>query len=818
MAPRFYPTQSLNDDVLYQNGTLEISAKPFFQKDDAYLTDLFHELFLSWRSLLKHCRQVSLLWWLGEGTELMEYDRDMDRKINWAMWQGFAHTDRSHGGDNYAKAVPYADAPVDITYGDIRRIVALMKAACRDILGKDLRVGTPFDPGSEFCLSPFRYQRHPEILMTNFRTGALANIDAIATFHADTTPYAAYPGGIPEGTVFGEFFGRQAQAYMADMGFDYLWLSNGFGFGRSPYASGGTGQFFDGEAYRPEGNREIHDQVISFWTLFRRHCPDVPVECRGTDFPAGVNLVNHAVPYTALYEGGYNIVPPPNTPWPALTHNHGLAIAGFLSQNASFPGDAFPLRYYATDPWFNNNPWFDRWDRSPHDIYLNTALCKIAPDGRLLAVDRWAILSVDGVSGEIPEEVPDEIIPHFKRAAAFRPDGLPPVLWVYPMDAYDQYVFGPENRMDEPFGGDLSILGALNHAFPLSGVVSARHLAALRRAQAASVNATLLVTPPPEPGSDWERNLLAHLDAGGRVLCYGSLAHAGAEWLRRLGLAADAAPLEGEFAVQLPGRDAPATPYFHDSLLAQGPLVETAAPGGAARILATAAQGGATRVLAASRGAAVWVRGATNVTRQGLVWRRMDTRPESEWFAPETLFNLALESFGWSIETVHGPLATEAVHFLVARCRNGFVFTGHSADDDARLRVRAPWGAPLPVGHAVAVSDGAAEFEVHTWFHDEVKAFVRQTSGTVECRSVPVGRKSFRRRLHITGLDHATLRFYVEAGCERNTQALLCAPGADISRCAFAPVTLQTDENGTWFELRGISGSVDVGWGANAML
>lgn len=792
-----YPTSSIKPRTLFQHGVLEMGPKPLFKKDDAFVQDVFAELFKTYRQLLKDCGEISIHWWLGEGSEILEYDRDMERRIHWAQWQGFAKT---VPGSGMKPPVCYTDHPIEITYGDIRRIIAIAKRCCRDVLGKPLRFVLPFDPGSEFCISPFRYERHPEILMTGW---GLHHIDAVSRLHADAVRYAAYSGGIPEGTPFGEFFGKQARAYLADMGADGIWFSNSFGFGRSPYASGGTGQFFDGETFRQNGNRAVRDSVVEFWDLFRRHCPDVPVLCRGTDFPVGVNLVNHASAYQAVYQDNrYGIVPPPNTPWSGLTHNHGLSLSGYLTQNGPFPGDRLPLRFYATDQWFCNNPWFDRWDRMPHDIYLSASMCKLSPAGKVCAINGVHVMGVDGSWGEIVSEVADEVVPHLKRAAALKPDAIPPVLWVYPFDEYNAYVFGGENRMDEPYGGDLSISCALNHAFPLSGIVTTANLGAALSAHGGAFRATVLVSPPPEPGSAWEAHLNAHLDAGGKILCYGSLKRAGGGWLKRLGLQAGSAPLSGVCAVGGMKMD-------FDAPICQGGLCETA---DGATVLATAEQGGEARVLASVNGALAWVRGGVNVTRAGLKDRRMDARDENEWFAPESLYPAALAALGWRVETVPGLRPGVATEFLVSRHANGFIFAGHSPDDAASLRVGTPMGAPVPLGRFVRLKDGMSEFPIHNWFHDEVRVFVKQDAGVVGCHGQPVIAKDLHRRWHLSGLDCATVRFYVEPDCKTVYYATE-SPEFGHWREAIVP-ELHVDASGTWFELERHTGPLSIGWGS----
>ena len=825
-----YPTTSLAPHSLFRRGTLEFGPKVLFRKNDSFLDSFFIELFRTYRQLLKHCDTVSLLCWIGDGTDILQYDGDLEKPIAWARWQGFAHP----YGDPPRQPVLYTDNPIELTYGDLKRLIAAARRASSEVLGKRLSFILPFDPGSEFTEAPFRYERHPEILLRSAAGATIRCIDAIARFHADSSRFAGYPDGIPEGTPFGEFLGRQACHYFADIGADGLWFSNSFGFGRSPYASGGTGQFFDGEAFHPEGNRAVRDAVLAFWEVFRRECPDLPVLCRGTDFPVGMNLANHASAYRALYDKNrFGIVPPPNTPWPALNRNEGLALSGTLTQNAPFPGERMVLRFYVTDQWFCNNPWFDRWDRAPYDLYLNASLCKFSPEGTLCTFSDIHLMGVDGSWGETPGEIADEVIPHFKRAAALRPDAPPPVIWVYPFDEYDGLTFGDNPQPDIPFGGDLSIIGALNHAFPLAGAVTTSSLAAALAAanedgqksndslvtrhsslvtchsakRFSSLREAVLVTPAPLPGSEVERLLLAHLADGGRILCYGTLRYASHAWLSAFGLAADAKPLEGEFEVVGDIAGAPSRRLLHDAVIGQGGLCESK---GSAVILAEAvAPDGQRRVLAAVNGRAAWTRGGTGAARERLRQRNVAARDEMALFAPERLYNVALGALGWFIRQENG-LAPDSVEFLMSRNRGGFVFTGHSFDDDAALLVRAPWGAPIPLARRVRLVDSAARIPVRTWFHDEVRVFVRQREGVVGCRSQPVIAKNLHRRWLVDGLDHADVRFYGQPGQDTIYYRTASTEYGD-AREPIRPEFV-TDDTGTWFELRDYSGPLSIGW------
>ena len=73
-----------------ENVTLEISAKPLFQKDDAFVLDVFHNVFRHWWTLLKDAEHVSLLWWLSDGTDILEYDGNMDTVCPTDLTEGTA--------------------------------------------------------------------------------------------------------------------------------------------------------------------------------------------------------------------------------------------------------------------------------------------------------------------------------------------------------------------------------------------------------------------------------------------------------------------------------------------------------------------------------------------------------------------------------------------------------------------------------------------------------------------------------------------------------------------------------------------------------
>src|SRR5690606_34221315 len=201
--------------------------------------------------------------------------------------------------------------PPEFTYEDLKFIVQTLKRIGKESTGKVVRVGATFDPGPEFAKSDFKYNRHREILGGNLHlgnsltTGKGAHfVSCYAVLDGDTVSYAGYPTGIPDGTEFGTFFGRQSQHFLTDLGYDYLWLSNGFGFGTETWSS--TGAIFTGTDFETEKLADVKSKINRFWMLFRNECPGFRIETRGTNLSAGADLARDGVDLRTLYKSDLN--------------------------------------------------------------------------------------------------------------------------------------------------------------------------------------------------------------------------------------------------------------------------------------------------------------------------------------------------------------------------------------------------------------------------------------------------------------------------------------------------------------------------------
>ena len=204
------------------------------------------------------------------------------------------------------------------------------------------------------------------------------------------------------------------------MGFDFLWLSNGVGFSANPWDM--SGKIYDGINFHADKLDNAKKSVFKFWKNFRKGCPDLPVMTRGTNNTVGIDYATDGVPVYEIYKGGFNIVPPPNSPWAAINDDFGLEIMGQLTRICELPADKYTFRYYVHDPWWVNSPWYDRYDRNPHDIYLPMAISRIDENGHQRSADYFNILSIDNSFGEMPDFCVRETIPHILRSEEYAPD------------------------------------------------------------------------------------------------------------------------------------------------------------------------------------------------------------------------------------------------------------------------------------------------------------------------------------------------------------------------------------------------------------
>ena len=831
---------------MLRNLTLELSAKALHDPSPNAMDRVLRALFRQWRALADNASRLSVLLWISDGSELLDWSGDFSDTFEWACWCGCANhlpqpanpTPRQRRDTHRFPARVFPEeicAP--LPYSWLCDAVTAIRAAARAELGREIRVGTILDAGPEFAISDFKFRRHTEA-MVGRGLFPKSFLSCASSLHADTRRYAAFPEGIPEGTSFGAFLGAQYRAFARDFGFDYIWLSNGLGFGDEPW--GVVGSLFDGERFHPERADDASARMLGFWRDFFAAAPEAVVETRGSNFSAGVEIASDAAPLGELYGKGM-IEPPVNSPWAALNFNTGLELAAWMSHVAELPkGRGFPFRFYIHDPWFLNSPWLDRYAREPWDIFAPLSVCRLRDDGSVQTPDSLALLSADDTLGRMPDLVPREVTPHLLDALATAPDAPGPLVWVYPFEEYaaivsrryaetqrekagDEGCKVNEESLTRTFNEDLFLGEALQGGLPLNTVCSTANWRTLAASTSSFVarHSSLFVIPV---SALLSAENLAALDAweacGAKFLIYGSLADASASLLDRLGLAL-AEPLEGEATVETAAAlhgdifasGAPCDRLFVNPSIDAGGLCEVPAPSLPPAILATATfPGGARRILACCRGAFAYVRSALPFSAADRVTaNHFSHAPATGAFPAERLMRHILGSaFGWGVRAELPTPATLPPRLNVHRHDNAFVLHAFAPDTTAALRVRTPLGAPLPTEHETMLYGGYAVWHPAKSWRRECRLFVEgQDSGVISVKTGIAQFPGYAGRLVVRGLENATLRFFPPES-HADTVELVRHDWNALAE----PVPVEWEDSGqgrcaVW---RGVTGPVFIAW------
>lgn len=775
-----------------KNITLEMSLKPFKSVEQDYVEQVCRKMFDQWRGLLKHADMVSVMLWSSDGSEILDYKGKLDEEMEWAKYIGGANPrtewDKKRDPEGiglHTKYYLYMDKPPVITYRTLRRITDTIKKIGKDMTGKPVRVGATFDPGPEFAKSDFKYNRHEEICMGD-AMGVKSFVCSYTILHEDKVSYAGFPDGIPEGTPLATFLGRQSNFFLKDMGFDYLWLSNGFGFGTENW--GTTGVIYDGEQFHKEKINDTQQRILGFWKLFREECPDFPIETRGTNLTAGIDLSTDAVPLKDIYDGGFNILPPPNSPWAALDGDFGLELAGFMSRIAELPsGDDFLYRFYVHDPWWMNSPWLDRYEGQPHDIYLPLATVRINEAGNMESPNFLNLLTVDNSWGEMPDQCPNEVIPHLLKAYERKPDAPSPFVWVYPFRQYQEIASTGEQNVEKAFFEDWFIRGAINNGFPLSSIVSADNFISTSKKIPDIYKGSVMVSPVPLKDSEWEASLINWVENGGRLIVYGSVRNAGSRLLDMLNLHRTA-PVEGEMELELnldtDGLKEASWPQriLHRVIMSDGEIdtVVKDIDDKTTKVLAATGSGDTKRHVAVYRncgkwkgGSVTWLRGTnSNSFQKGQYLLIPDN--ETQYFPMESLMRLTLSELGYDIRfSLEGPRTKKPV-IMIHRNDGAFFFSGYVPDTTVEMKFRFPLGAPILMGSETKLSGGYSVYRMPRAWRSECRVFVEQEEDTtLSSKEVCSVSYQMKRRISLTGLKNATVRFFPQRGCEESTEVLL---------------------------------------------
>jgi hypothetical protein len=752
---------------------LELSLKPFKNLEQHAIEEVCTELFDQWKELLIKAKSCAVMIWVADGSEILEYNRDMGAALEWARYLGLANPPLTASPDDPKRAglhsTPryYMENPPVITYGDLKHIVTTLKATGERLTGLPVVIGATFDPGPEFAISPFKFQRHKEISERHMEgiTTTAGWVHCTTSLHADSKAYAAFPQGIPEGLHFGTFLGAQYKLFAEDLKFDYIWFSNGFGYSRDSWAW--IGECFDGKTFIPGQAEKVSSQIVEFWELFTKACPGVRIETRGSNLSTGMDIAAHGTPLTEIYR--FTPFAPPNSPWAALDAQFGLELAGYMSHIAEVPPEGFLFRYYTHDPWWINSPWFDRYNRQPHDIYLPLSIARIDENLKVSQPCGINFLTADDSFGHLPRRCPTEVIPHLLDAYSHYPDSPGPATWVYPFAHY-HCIGNDASRAGEVLFGDWFVKSGLDAGMPLNTVISDSNFI---KSGDKLAGKSVLVMPVPDAGSAMEKALFNVLAKKGDALLYGPVDHASPELLGLLGICIGEAA-EGDFDITssvpedqiLHGKAS--KKLKHQGLISGGCINTHAAAG--AEITATVRGEGKEFAYAsfnpnAKGGRLGWIRGSFPAEGRGS--RLPEDFDAGEYFIPGLLFRTMLIKFEIKLLFTRYDVNDRPPMVLYSRNGKGWYITGYSPDTTCSMRLSMPDGAPVMTGTDCIIRDSTAEYSLNRWWHTECRTFVRQKAeGKVSNVVQPSVFPGTDRRMYLKGLIDADVVFYKVPGTQ----------------------------------------------------
>ena len=756
---------------------LEIGLKIFKKLDDASIRRQCRTVIDNWRRLIEDAEVVSALMWIGDGDEVFNFRGNLDDRINWNDTIGFnnlkynAYPESRHYRTWYAR--PYIAKPPKVTYARLKRIVKILKATAKEMCGVDIEVGATIDAGPEFVESKFKFERHPEILKggpDSEMPKSLSFLCCYAAMAGDDYPYAGFPDGLPEGTHFGKFLGRQLRLFSKATGFDYVWLSNGFGL--THYAWNYVGEIFNGLKYRPELAPESIKQFVSFWKEFRKEYPKGRIDIRGTNYSIGMDAAVHGIDIREIYRCGKLITPAPNPPWGSA--NLGLEMASHLSRISSTPTRAILFRYYINDSWFAVVPWYDYYNREPFDVYCPMSCCRLTDQGRAETATDMSVMTVNTGYGEMYPTQAGEVEPHIRRAFNTAPDEAGPLVWVYPFSEYQDEVHRPNGQIQKSFFGDWYMAKAIDGGLPLNTVITTDNFAKLVKDNPGALSGRTLVVPT--PAADWRyaKSVMDFVKAGGKAILYGSLHDAPKELLKFLNVKLDT-PIQGRLDVSLKmagdnftGR-VKRLPLKHIGRICDGGVCERIADRSykCTSVRAAVAKGGKRRVYALLRKSRAWKGGRVAWIRGSLPFDAQPTSLEPVLFDAAKFQDTSLwmryllADLGMTIRQRRHDSSSKPINLFFSRNRGSYIINGHKRDATVSVELSCPDGAPIITERQVRVKKSTGTYFLDRSFHHECLAFVRQEAESLishkEQRTVPTEQRAF----DIHGLTDAVVALYV---------------------------------------------------------
>ena len=269
------------------------------------------------------------------------------------------------------------------------------------------------------------------------------------------------------------------------------------------------------------------------------------------------------------------------------------------------------------------------------------------------------------------------------------------------------------------------------------------------------------------------------LDAGARVLLYGSTRYASERLRAALGLALAAEPLEGVLHIEtsLPLDTAEvgkrSQTLMHDALVSNGGVYEVTRGEGSSEVVCTASADGQTRVYAVfadkcgknGNGKVFWVRGSFPHKRK-IEGHLPPLYKQTENFPSALLLRAGMALFGYPMRFECYDVNDKLPLFLFSKCRGALWFNLFSKDATVRLHMSTPDGAPVPDNMEFIIENSVGTYPLSRWNHTDCRIFVKQAakSKITLKKGSPETHFDNDERLDMHGLIDAEVTFYPTHG------------------------------------------------------
>jgi hypothetical protein len=130
-------------------------------------------------------------------------------------------------------------------------------------------------------------------------------------------------------------------------------------------------------------------------------------------------------------------------------------------------------------------------------------------------------------------------------------------------------------------------------------------------------------------------------------------------------------------------------------------------------------------------------------------------------------------------------------------------------DTTVKSRIKFPLGAPVAMGRETKIdSEGFGEYHFTRADFLECRIFVEQEGGVVSCHDLSPGSFFRARKIKLSGLKNATVRFFAPKYCENNVEGILNSDDLYTLVGEKYDGGYVTNEFGSYFEAKGVSGTM----------